>query len=182
VYQTYIEQDFQFMYTSCKDLAWFYSFLWGAFLSNPLVLILIEYISPHFSWSVHHNFVHDGKYRERGRACTPHLHQAGLIFPSWWNMCQMAAVATLCMCTLWKIATKQNFKFQPLLTNFYLRPIMMVWWYPWIEFILMERVLWCKKGPIRALPCFWKMEGRAAGNGYFPLKIGMSHKTQGNSS
>ncbi len=36
-----------------------------------------------FSWSVHHNFVRDGKYSERGWACGPpshHHHQAGLIF------------------------------------------------------------------------------------------------------
>ncbi len=33
------------------------------------------------SWSVQHNFVRDGKQSERGRACTSHLYQAGLIFP-----------------------------------------------------------------------------------------------------
>ncbi len=33
-----------------------------------------ECISP-LSWSVHHNFVNDGKQSERGWACTPHPHQ-----------------------------------------------------------------------------------------------------------
>ncbi len=35
----------------------------------------------------------------RGWVCTPHPHQRGLILPSWWNVRQKAAVATLC--TLW---------------------------------------------------------------------------------
>ncbi len=51
------------------------------------------------SWSVHCNFTGDGKCNERGLACTPHPHQPGLILPSWWNVRQKAAVATLC--TLW---------------------------------------------------------------------------------
>ncbi len=51
------------------------------------------------SWSVHCNFTGDGKCNERGWACTPHPHQPGLILPSWLNVRQKAAVATLC--TLW---------------------------------------------------------------------------------
>jgi hypothetical protein len=48
------------------------------------------------SWSGHCNFTGDGKCNERGRACTPHPHQPGLILPSWLNVRQKAAVATLC--------------------------------------------------------------------------------------
>ncbi len=54
-----------------------------------------ECISP-LSWSVHCNFVRDCNYSERGWAYTPHPHQPGLIFPSWWNVRQKAAAATLC--------------------------------------------------------------------------------------
>ncbi len=50
-------------------------------------------------WSVHCNFVRDGNYSERGRACIPKPHQPGLIFPSWQNESQKVAVATLCV--LW---------------------------------------------------------------------------------
>ncbi len=32
-----------------------------------------------------------------GWACTPHPHQAGLFFPSWWNVSQKVAIATLCV-------------------------------------------------------------------------------------
>jgi hypothetical protein len=47
-----------------------------------------------------HNFVCDGRYSENGGwACTPHHHQPGLIFPSWWNVRQKMAVAT--QCNLW---------------------------------------------------------------------------------
>ncbi len=42
-------------------------------------------VSLPLSWSVQHNFVRDGRYSERS---TPHPHQAGLIFPSWWNIRQ----------------------------------------------------------------------------------------------
>ena len=40
--------------------------------------------SPAFLCSVHHNFVRDGIdiVKESAWACTPHPHQAGLIFPS----------------------------------------------------------------------------------------------------
>jgi hypothetical protein len=48
------------------------------------------------SWSVHCNFTGDGKCNERGWACTPHPHQPGLFLPSWWNVRQKAAAATLC--------------------------------------------------------------------------------------
>ncbi len=51
------------------------------------------------SWSVHCNFTGEGKCSERGWACTPTPHQPGLISPSWLNVRQKAAVATLC--TLW---------------------------------------------------------------------------------
>ncbi len=34
---------------------------------------------------------------KRGWACTPYPHQPGLIFPSWWNLRQKSAVATLCV-------------------------------------------------------------------------------------
>jgi hypothetical protein len=35
------------------------------------------------SWSVHNNFVRDGRYSERGGGCASlHPQQAGLIFPS----------------------------------------------------------------------------------------------------
>jgi hypothetical protein len=47
------------------------------------------------NWSEHCNFTGDGKYSERGWACTPHFHQPGIILPSWWNVRQKAAVATL---------------------------------------------------------------------------------------
>ncbi len=47
------------------------------------------------SWSVHCNFTGEGKCNERGWACTPHHHQAGLILPSSLNVRQKAAVATL---------------------------------------------------------------------------------------
>jgi hypothetical protein len=39
------------------------------------------YICP-LSWSVHYNIVLDSRYCGRGWACTPHPHQAGLIFPA----------------------------------------------------------------------------------------------------
>jgi hypothetical protein len=48
------------------------------------------------SWSVHCNFTGEGKCYERGWACTPHPHQPGLILPSSPNVCQKAAVASLC--------------------------------------------------------------------------------------
>ncbi len=51
------------------------------------------------SWSVHCNFTGDGKCNERGWACTLRPHQPGPILPSWLNVRQKAAVATLC--TLW---------------------------------------------------------------------------------
>jgi hypothetical protein len=51
------------------------------------------------SWSVHCNFIGDGKCNERGWACTPHPHQPRLILPSWLNVRQKADVTTLC--TLW---------------------------------------------------------------------------------
>ncbi len=51
------------------------------------------------SWSLHCNFTDDGKCNERGWACTPHPHQPGIILPSWLNVRQKAAVATLY--TLW---------------------------------------------------------------------------------
>ncbi len=40
---------------------------------------------------------HGGKCSERGWACTPHHHQPGLIFPSWCNVRQKVAIATLCV-------------------------------------------------------------------------------------
>ncbi len=48
------------------------------------------------SWSVHCNFTGEGKCNEKGWACTPHPHQPGQILPSWLNVSQKAAVATLC--------------------------------------------------------------------------------------
>ncbi len=56
---------------------------------------------PNLTGCSHHR-VHvacDGRKSERGRACTHNLHQAGLILPSWWNVHQKVAIATLC--TLW---------------------------------------------------------------------------------
>jgi hypothetical protein len=35
------------------------------------------YLFP-LSWSLHHNFAHDGRYSERGRACTPTITRLGL--------------------------------------------------------------------------------------------------------
>ncbi len=55
------------------------------------------------SWSVHWNFTGECKCIERGWACTSHPYQPALILPSWLNVCQKAAVATLC--TLWYTAT-----------------------------------------------------------------------------
>jgi hypothetical protein len=53
------------------------------------------------SWSVHCNFTGDGECSEKGRACTPHPHQPGLILPSWSNVRQKATVATLCtLCSI----------------------------------------------------------------------------------
>ncbi len=52
------------------------------------------------SWSVHYNLVRVGRYTEyseRGWECTPPSHQAGLIVPSWLNVRQKVAVATLCL-------------------------------------------------------------------------------------
>ncbi len=43
------------------------------------------------SWTIQHNFERDG---ERGWLA-PHPHQAGMIFPSWWNVRQQLAIATL---------------------------------------------------------------------------------------
>jgi hypothetical protein len=45
------------------------------------------------SWSVHHNFVCEGRFSERGWAFTPYPQQHGLI------VCQKVAVSILC--TLW---------------------------------------------------------------------------------
>jgi hypothetical protein len=39
------------------------------------------------------------EYSEREGTCTFHPHQPGLIFPSWWNLRQKAAVAILCVQT-----------------------------------------------------------------------------------
>ncbi len=50
--------------------------IWGLYLPSQL------------ERTVHHNFVRDGRYSERGWACIPHPHQPGLIFPSWWNVRQ----------------------------------------------------------------------------------------------
>ncbi len=55
-----------------------------------------DYICP-LSWTVHCNFVRDGKYSKRGWTCTPHPHQPELIFPSWWKVRQKSTVATLCV-------------------------------------------------------------------------------------
>jgi hypothetical protein len=38
-----------------------------------------EYCICPLSWNEHHNFVCDGRYSKRGWACTPLLHQPGLI-------------------------------------------------------------------------------------------------------
>jgi hypothetical protein len=46
------------------------------------------------SWSVHCNFVLDGKQSKRVWACTPHPHQPGLIFHL---VRQKSAIATLCV-------------------------------------------------------------------------------------
>ncbi len=51
------------------------------------------------SWNLHCNFTGDGKCNERGWSCTPHPYQPRLLLPSWWNVRQNTAVATLC--TLW---------------------------------------------------------------------------------
>ncbi len=64
------------------------------------VHIFTQCICP-LSWSVHCNFTGDGKCNARGWACTPHLHQPGLILLSWLNVRQKAAVTTLC--TQWCI-------------------------------------------------------------------------------
>ncbi len=60
-----------------------------------------ECISP-FSWSVHHNFLRDGRYSERGWACTPQHHQAGLIFPNFSIMMECTPESGNChsVCTL----------------------------------------------------------------------------------
>ncbi len=57
------------------------------------------YVPIQLERTVHCNFTGDGKFNERGWACTPHPHQPRLILPSWLNVRQKAAVATLC--TLW---------------------------------------------------------------------------------
>ncbi len=51
------------------------------------------------SWSVHCNFIGDGKCNERGLGVHPPPSPARLILPSWWNVRQKADVTTLC--TLW---------------------------------------------------------------------------------
>ncbi len=58
-----------------------------------------ECICP-LSCSVHHNFVNDGRYTERGWKYILPPHQHGIIFPTWWNVLQKVAGATLC--TLWQ--------------------------------------------------------------------------------
>jgi hypothetical protein len=50
------------------------------------------------NWSIHCNFTGDGKCN-KGVGVHPHPHQPGLILPSWLNVRQKAAIATLC--TLW---------------------------------------------------------------------------------
>ncbi len=50
-----------------------------------------------YSWSVHCNFVRDGKGSIGAERAPPYLHQPRLIFPSWRNVRQTAAVATLCV-------------------------------------------------------------------------------------
>ncbi len=40
------------------------------------------FLSFQLEHTVQCNFVRDSRYSERGRACIPHIHQAGLIFPS----------------------------------------------------------------------------------------------------
>ncbi len=47
------------------------------------------------SWSVHHSFVRDGRYTERGWTCTHHPHQTGLNLLSRWNVRQKVAIASL---------------------------------------------------------------------------------------
>ena len=44
-------------------------------------------------------FARDGRKSERGWACTPHPHQAGMIWPSRWNVRKKVDNAALC--TLW---------------------------------------------------------------------------------
>jgi hypothetical protein len=51
------------------------------------------YICP-LSWSVQHNFVRDDIMKGCGRGL-PHPHQTGLIFPSFWDVRQKVAIATL---------------------------------------------------------------------------------------
>ncbi len=58
----------------------------------------LVYLPSPLTWSVHCNFTGDGKCNERVGVHPP-PHQPGLILPSWWNVRQKAAVATLC--TLW---------------------------------------------------------------------------------
>ncbi len=53
------------------------------------------------SSSVHHIFVCDSRYKERGFASTPHPHLPWLLLPSWWNVRQKVAIATLCVLCGW---------------------------------------------------------------------------------
>ncbi len=65
---------------------WTVSALWaGAYTATLYVVIEWKGVGVHPSLS------------ERGWACTPHPHQPGLIFPSWWNIRQKSAIATLCV-------------------------------------------------------------------------------------
>jgi len=49
------------------------------------------------SWSIHHSFVCDGTYREKGWGCTPHPYLADFsIMDGMWNVHQKLAIATLC--------------------------------------------------------------------------------------
>jgi len=48
-----------------------------------------------------HNFVCDGRYSENGGERVHYHHQPGLIFPSWWNVRQKMAVATLYILWCW---------------------------------------------------------------------------------
>ncbi len=61
-----------------------------------------------FSWSVHCNFTSNSKCNEMGVGVhpPPPTHQSGQILPSCWNVCQKAAVATLC--TQWVKGSTQG--------------------------------------------------------------------------
>ncbi len=73
--------------------------------------------------------------RGGGRACTPHPHQPGLILPSWLNVRQKEAVATLC-----NLSQKPSFSERWFFNNLYAKAEgSRLWIVPTIQFLIFLR-------------------------------------------